>query len=133
VRRRILLLVVGMTTVVVLAFAIPLALLTHQVVAQRADSSVTEQARGIAAYVRTAHPTKSELTAYVRRQVADTGRPVSVQLPDGTQVGSVPVRNEDQPRRPGSPATRSWTTTEAARRHGVHKYDRRTSACPSSP
>ena len=93
-RRRILLLVVGMTTLVVLAFAIPLAVLTHNVIGEQADKAVAEQARGIAAYLRSAQPTRSQLTAYVKRQTEDTGRPVSVRLPNGDLVGSTPADNE---------------------------------------
>jgi signal transduction histidine kinase len=89
-RRRILLLVVGMTTLVVLAFAIPVVILTRNEVAQRAESSIAQQAAGIANTLRSTYPSDAELRTYVARQAAQTGHPVSVQLPDGTVVGSTP-------------------------------------------
>jgi len=96
-RRRILLLVVGMTTLVVLAFAIPLAVLTHNVIGQQAEKSVQDQARSVAAYLRIAHPTPAVLRTYLRRQTRDTGYPISVRLPDGEIVGSTPGDEEGSP------------------------------------
>lgn len=96
-RRRILLLVVGMTTLVVLAFAVPLAVLTHNVIGQQSEKSVQDQARGIAAYVRIAQPNRSDLTTYLRRETIDTGYPISVRLPDGEIVGSTPGDEDGGP------------------------------------
>ena len=109
-RRRILLLVVGMTTLVVLAFAIPLAVLTHNVIGQQAEKSIAEQARGIAAYLRSARPTRSELATYLRRQTRDTGYPVSVRMPDGEIVGSTPG-DEEGPGGGGGPSNPSQPPT----------------------
>ncbi|HEY2297027.1 MAG TPA: HAMP domain-containing sensor histidine kinase [Jatrophihabitans sp.] len=103
-RRRILLLVVGMTTLVVLAFAVPLAVLTHNVIGEQADKSIAEQARGIAASLRTARPSRSQLAAYVTRQIRDTGHPVSVRLPDGEFVGSTPADGGGNPAGGGAPS-----------------------------
>src|SRR5689334_14660163 len=89
-RRRILLLVVGMTTLVVLAFAIPLAVLTHNVIGQQAEKSIQDQARSVAAYLRSAQPGSGDVTAYLRQQTLSSGYPISVRMPDGELVGSTP-------------------------------------------
>ncbi len=94
-RRRILLLVVGMTTLVVLAFAIPLAVLTHNVIGQQSEKAVQDQARGVAAYLRSAQPNRKQLTTYLNQQSRDTGYPISVRLPDGEIVGSTPGDDND--------------------------------------
>ena len=78
-----------MTTLVVLAFAIPLAILTHSVVGQNAEKATEDQARNAAEFLRTG-PSQAAITSYVKRQTSDTGRPMSVLLPDGTLIGSTP-------------------------------------------
>ncbi len=91
-RRRILLLVVGMTTLVVLAFAIPLTVMTSSFVGQRADADVTDEAGSIALALRSGTlTTDAAVRRYVAGQVSEHGRPVEVVLPDGTSVGAVPV------------------------------------------
>ncbi len=96
-RRRILLLVVGMTTLVVLAFAIPLMFLTHSVVGSNADTSIGQQATGIANSLRATTPTPAQIRILVRRQTNDTGHQVSVRLPTGQTIGSTPADGDDQP------------------------------------
>jgi signal transduction histidine kinase len=91
VRRRVLLLVVGVTTLVVLAFAVPIAVLTRTAVGQRADTAARDQARTAAAFVTASDPTVRQVRRYVRESVASTGRPMSIVLPGGPRVGSTPV------------------------------------------
>lgn len=86
-RRRILLLVVGMTTLVVLAFAVPIAVLIHSAVAQRAEGATKDQATSIASALRNGALTKPQIRTYVAEQISDSGRPVSVTCPDGTHIG----------------------------------------------
>jgi signal transduction histidine kinase len=90
VRRRILLLVVGMTVLVVLAFAIPLAVLIRHNVYQDAVRSLQTETNTIAFYLRENNiaPTRTQLAAYLKQ--LDKGRNASVQLPDGSIVGSLP-------------------------------------------
>jgi len=64
VRRRILLLVVGMTTLVVLAFAIPLAVVIRENTYQDALNSLKRQADQASFYV-SGHPTTAALTSYL--------------------------------------------------------------------
>jgi signal transduction histidine kinase len=97
VRRRILLLVVGMTALVVLAFAIPVAILTHQAVAQRADRETTDQAESVALYLGTGTASTGTITRYLARVSSSTGRPTAVQLPNGSVIGAkIPQIGGDQ-------------------------------------
>ena len=87
-RRRILLLVVGMTVLVVLAFAVPLIFLIRNAVAQRADDRTTQIAREISIPLRFGTYTRSQLATLTE----DTeGRQISITLPDGTTLGSTPA------------------------------------------
>ena len=61
-RRRILLLTVGMTTLVVLAFAIPLAILIRHTVYQNALKALERQANDVGSYLLQ-QPTATQLTA----------------------------------------------------------------------
>ncbi len=89
-RRRILLLVVGTTTLVVLAFTIPLIFLIRSAVAQRADDATLQQARIIAASLRNVTATAAQLTAYVQSE-STNGRLVSITVPNGTTIGRTPA------------------------------------------
>ncbi|MDP9094076.1 MAG: HAMP domain-containing histidine kinase [Actinomycetota bacterium] len=90
-RRRILLLVVGMTTLVVLAFAIPVAVLLDSAVQQRAAHATTDQADNVAATLRLGAQTTSTLSAYLTSLSARSGRPTSVVLPNNTVLGPAPA------------------------------------------
>lgn len=90
-RRRILLLVVGMTTLVVLAFAIPIAFLIHSAVAQRAERATIDQADGVAFYLRSGSPTDAQITSYLASVTAKSGRPTWVTLTDETELGERPA------------------------------------------
>ena len=89
-RRRILLLVAGAVTVVVLAYVIPLALLVRHAVYQDATDSLRDEANRVANYLRSSNPTptSSSVTAYLRTLPDD--RTVCVEYPDGTVVGTPP-------------------------------------------
>jgi len=89
-RRRILLLVVGMTTLVVVAFAIPVGILLHSAVAQRAELATRDQARSVAIFLSGA-PSTTAIKSYVTSVSASTGRPTSVTLADGTTYGTTPT------------------------------------------
>jgi signal transduction histidine kinase len=92
VRRRILLLVVGMTTLVVVAFAVPIAVLIRSTVAQNARTATLNDARQVTLYVGGySTRTKPEITAEVKSLSASADRPISVTLPDGSTVGSTPA------------------------------------------
>jgi signal transduction histidine kinase len=74
-RRRVLLLVVGMTTLVVLAFAIPIAVLTHNVaLSLHSDNRSAEQ-----------------VTSYLSSVSSRYGRPTWVTLADGSVLGQQPA------------------------------------------
>ena len=85
-RRRILLLVVGMTTLVVLAFAIPLMFLTRAQIGQRAESSVTQQAFNLANTISAIEPSNSQLRSLVEQADHSADHPASVLLPDGSTI-----------------------------------------------
>jgi signal transduction histidine kinase len=90
-RRRILLLVVGMTTLVVVAFVVPLALMIRHVVYQDATKTLQNEANQIANFLRgspTAVPTSAEIATELTKRSGD--RVCSVQLPNGKIVGTLP-------------------------------------------
>ncbi|HLY33798.1 MAG TPA: HAMP domain-containing sensor histidine kinase [Jatrophihabitantaceae bacterium] len=88
-RRRILLLVVGMTALVVLAFAVPLALLIRHVVFQDATNEVQDKANQVANFLHFyATPTQAQIVAQLDNVTGD--RVASVQLPNGTVIGQLP-------------------------------------------
>ncbi|HEX6468385.1 MAG TPA: HAMP domain-containing sensor histidine kinase, partial [Streptosporangiaceae bacterium] len=85
-RRRLALLVAATTSLVLVAFLVPLALLVRSVAADRAVSSATLQAQSLSSLVATADPTSLNLTV---QQLNATGRhPITVFLPDGAVVGA---------------------------------------------
>ncbi|MDP9092152.1 MAG: hypothetical protein M3N95_04220, partial [Actinomycetota bacterium] len=77
-RRRILLLVVGVTTVVVLAFAIPVGVLLNSAVTQRAEHATLDQARAAGLYLASGNLSAAAITQYVSSVSAATGRPTSI-------------------------------------------------------
>jgi signal transduction histidine kinase len=81
-RRRILLLVVGMTTLVVLAFAVPLALLIRHQSYQDAVKASSDEANRVANFLRSSFtpPTSAEITSYLQQHRSDD-RAVSVSVP----------------------------------------------------
>jgi signal transduction histidine kinase len=91
VRRRILLLVVGMTTLVVLAFAIPLAVVIPKAVQQQAEQRANDQANSIAIYLQsTSDLSPTAINGYLSAAVPQNdSRSAAVVLPDGTSVGKL--------------------------------------------
>ena len=89
-RRRILLLVVGMTVLVVLAFAIPLVVLVRDNAYDDGLTDLRTEARSISSYLRFRNTART--TAEIKATLAglDSDDDASVQLPDGTVVGRQP-------------------------------------------
>lgn len=86
-RRRIMLLTVGLTTVVVLAFAIPLVPLIRSVIEQRNERAAVEQGLHVAGYLRDA-PDAATLGAYLDTLNAQSDMATRVILPNGTVLGA---------------------------------------------
>jgi signal transduction histidine kinase len=99
-RRRILLLVVGMTTLVVLAFAIPIAFLIRTAVGQRADSDTKSQAGYIAITLSRGKLSDAGIKTLVTAEKRDSQRLVSVTTPAGRLIGATP--GDNTPDQPGS-------------------------------
>jgi signal transduction histidine kinase len=90
VRKRILLLSVGMTGLVVLAFAIPLALLIRETVANKALDGARYQAENLAYVISAEHPTRVEVSEYLDRSQGRYDGSTWVEFPDGRTVGDLP-------------------------------------------
>jgi signal transduction histidine kinase len=89
-RRRIMLLVVGMTALVLLAVAVPIGILVGKEVVQRGQEDTVQQASSVGLYLRSAQRTTTEIRNHVNSLSSTSGRPTSVLCPDGTLVGSLP-------------------------------------------
>lgn len=100
-RRRIVLLVVGMTVLVVLCFAVPVGILLRSAVAQRAEQATTDQAESVALFLRSS-PSDAAITSYVQSAASGSGRPTSVTTPDGMTIGDFPLGTPTVPH-PGGP------------------------------
>jgi signal transduction histidine kinase len=89
-RRRIMMLVVTMTTLVVLAFAIPLALLVRHTVYEDAIAKLQDESNQIANYLRASYspPTEAETADFLK--TLSPKRSASVELADGTVIGTPP-------------------------------------------
>jgi signal transduction histidine kinase len=88
-RRRILLLSVGMTTLVVLAFAVPLVILLRSTTANEAKDKALYRAETVAYYVGDRDHTADDITAYINGLKDGPGN-ISVRMPDGTTLGDPP-------------------------------------------
>ncbi|MFV2087032.1 sensor histidine kinase [Micromonospora sp. LOL_021] len=84
-RRRLTTLVAATTTLVLVAFLVPLALLLRTVAQDRAITAATADVQSIVALVGTADADSLRLT--VDQLTATADRPVTVYLPDGTVLG----------------------------------------------
>ena len=84
-RLRVILLVVATSSLVLIAFLIPLAIVLRTLAADRAVSSATAQIQSIAPLVTTAPAESLRLT--VDQINAETGARVTVFLPSGTELG----------------------------------------------
>ena len=89
-RRRILLLSVGMTTLVVLAFAVPLILLLRSTTASESKEKARYRAEAVAYYVGDKDHTADDITAYIDGLAKDGPGTISVRLADGTTLGNPP-------------------------------------------
>ncbi|MEV4808432.1 HAMP domain-containing sensor histidine kinase [Micromonospora avicenniae] len=85
-RARLALLVAAVSVLILIAFLVPLALLVRTVAEDRATVRATADAQSLVPVVGTADATTIRLT--VEQLAADSGRPVSVYLPDGTVLGT---------------------------------------------
>lgn len=88
--RRIMALTVGLTLVVVLAFAVPLAVLARRVVRTNVVDEAVTNAVGLGDYLSTASFDKSDLAPYVARVADRAAGTAAVRLADGTTVGTAP-------------------------------------------
>jgi signal transduction histidine kinase len=86
VRSRLTLLVLATTSLMMIAFLVPLALLVRRVAEDRATVRATADVQGIVTVVGTAGADALLLT--VDRLAAESGRPVTVFLADGTVLGT---------------------------------------------
>ncbi|MFY1622086.1 ATP-binding protein [Micromonospora sp. WMMD735] len=85
-RRRLALLVAATSCLILVAFLVPLALLVRTVAEDRATVRATADVQGLVPVVGTADTATIRLT--VEQLTAESGRPVSVYLPDGTVLGA---------------------------------------------
>jgi signal transduction histidine kinase len=89
VRRRILLLVLGTTLLVILTFAIPLAFLIPDTAAQRVERSARDRAHDAAIFLTTGTRSNADIKNYVDGQTQTSDHSTSVRLADGTTYGTV--------------------------------------------
>jgi len=88
-RRRILLLVVATTLLVVLAFAVPLLFLIRDAVPQGAKNKALSQADSVAAFLRSGERSNADITNYVKQFAQDDNHSTGVVLSDGATFGVV--------------------------------------------
>lgn len=99
-RARLALLVAAVSVLTLIAFLVPLALLVRTVAEDRATVRATADAQSLVPVVGTADAATIRLT--VEQLAAESGRPVSVFLPDGTVLGA------QTPRTPSGGPGRAW-------------------------
>ena len=88
-RRQIMALVVGLTTLVILAFAIPVALLIRSSVVQNAERAAVLQANNVALTIRT-NNSQSAIESYLKVLAQNNDRRTSVRTPNGALLGTAP-------------------------------------------
>jgi signal transduction histidine kinase len=84
-RLRVILLAVATSSLVLVSFLVPLALVLRTLAADRAISAATAQAQSMAPLVTTLEPASLRLT--VDQVNAETDNPVTIFLPSGTELG----------------------------------------------
>ena len=89
-RRRILLLSVGMTTLVVLAFAVPLTILLRNAAEDDSLKAASYTAENVAYYVGDRNHTAADVAAYIEGVKDDAAGRISVRMADGTTLGDPP-------------------------------------------
>lgn len=97
-RRRILLLSVGMTTLVVLAFAVPLIILLRSTTASESKEQARYRAESVAYYVGDKDHTPDDITAYIEGLENEGPGNISVRLADGTTLGTPPPGGVSAPK-----------------------------------
>lgn len=91
-RKRLALLVAATTSLVLIAFLVPLALLVQTVAADRAVNAATLQAQSLVSVVASSNRETARLT--VAQMNASGSRKISVFLPDGTRLGARAQRTD---------------------------------------
>jgi signal transduction histidine kinase len=89
-RRRIMFLSVGMTTLVVLAFAIPLTLLMRSSASNESLKNARTRAEAVAYYVGEKNHTPDDIKTYLASITSQGPGRISVRMPDGTTLGDLP-------------------------------------------
>jgi signal transduction histidine kinase len=89
-RRRIMFLSVGMTTLVVLAFAVPLTLLMRSAASDESLKNARYRAEAVAYYVGEKSHTQDEIKTYLAGITSQGPGRISVRMPDGTTLGDPP-------------------------------------------
>ncbi|TDD56872.1 HAMP domain-containing histidine kinase [Kribbella antibiotica] len=96
-RRRILLLSLGLTTLVVVGFAVPLVLLLRSTTVTESKEKARLRAESVAYYVGDKDKTKNDIADYVQGFTDGPGR-ISVRLADGTTLGDAPPGGVSAPK-----------------------------------
>ena len=111
-RRRILMLATGLTALVLILFAVPLAIVFKQSASDRVVRETQYLAQGVADYLSTGSSSGAQITEYVARVNSRTDAAITVLLPDGSAIGA-PLP-DDAPERPtgASQSEISTITTE---------------------
>lgn len=112
-RRRILMLATGLTALVLILFAVPLAIASKQSASDRVIRETQYLAQGVADYLSTGSYSAAQITEYVARVNARTDAAITVMLPDGEAVGA--TLPEDAPLAPNG--------SEPNRGHDDHDGD----------
>ncbi|MFK4087719.1 sensor histidine kinase [Kribbella sp. NPDC020789] len=97
-RRRILLLSVGLTTLVVIGFAVPLVLLLRSTTATESKEKARYRVQSVAYYVGDKDHTADDIAAYLQGVAKDGPGRLSVRLGDGTTLGQAPPGGVSAPK-----------------------------------
>jgi signal transduction histidine kinase len=84
-------LVLGVTAFVLLAVAVPIAILVRDQVEQNGRQQTIDQANSVGLYLHNGDRTHAQITAEVVALSRASGRPTMVTCPDGTVIGSLPA------------------------------------------
>jgi signal transduction histidine kinase len=121
-RRRILLLVAAVTTLVVLAFAIPVALLVRSAVVQRSERSIRDQAEAVSRFLGYGSHSSSAIISYLKTLPQNKNHSTSVQLPAGSVLGTDRTPEDGPPHsdNDGGPPGGGGGPGAEAQLHSVH-------------
>ena len=123
-RLRVVLLVAATSSLVLVSFLIPLALVLRTLAADRAVSNATAQAQSMAPLVTTLPAATLRLT--IDQINAESSTPVTIFLPSGTELGQpLPVG--------GGPAGPEGTQLHRRRRRAGNRCWWPWRACPAEP